>query len=148
MRQLITWTGVFRSALACGAIHFSQPLFKNLGVGNGCAILGSLAAACAFGFLALWYYGPKLRARSKFALQREASSTARNLFMGHGGLGLSGIASKLCAVSAAFILYRTVLSLAVYPCLPPSPAPCPQIPSSPSTHSTSVPVGITVFDAA
>ncbi|KAF2100885.1 putative MFS transporter [Rhizodiscina lignyota] len=59
--------GFFRSAIACGAIHFSQPLFNNLGVGNGCAILGSLAAACAFGFLALWRYGPALRARSKFA---------------------------------------------------------------------------------
>jgi DHA1 family multidrug resistance protein-like MFS transporter len=53
--------------MACGAIHFSQPLFGNLGVGNGCAILGSLAAACAFGFIGLWYMGPKLRARSRFA---------------------------------------------------------------------------------
>ncbi|KAF2672095.1 cycloheximide resistance protein [Microthyrium microscopicum] len=59
--------GFLRSAMACGAIHFSQPLFGNLGVGDGCAILGSLAAACAFGFLALYSYGPKLRARSKFA---------------------------------------------------------------------------------
>jgi DHA1 family multidrug resistance protein-like MFS transporter len=59
--------GFLRSAMACGAIHFSQPLFNNLGVGNGCAILGSLAAACAFGFLALYLLGPTLRARSKFA---------------------------------------------------------------------------------
>lgn len=53
--------------MACGAIHFSQPLFGNLGVGNGCAILGSVAALCAGLFLVLWYMGPKLRARSKFA---------------------------------------------------------------------------------
>jgi DHA1 family multidrug resistance protein-like MFS transporter len=59
--------GFLRSAMACGAIHFSQPLFNNLGVGNGCAILGSLAAACAFGFFGLWHLGPKLRARSRFA---------------------------------------------------------------------------------
>ncbi|KAF1964756.1 cycloheximide resistance protein [Bimuria novae-zelandiae CBS 107.79] len=59
--------GFLRSALACGAIHFSQPLFHNLGVGNGCAILGSVAAACAAAFVGLWRYGPELRARSKFA---------------------------------------------------------------------------------
>ena len=59
--------GVLRSAMACGAIHFSQPLFHNLEVGNGCAILGGVAAGCAVLFLGLWYYGPKLRARSKFA---------------------------------------------------------------------------------
>ncbi|KAL5417234.1 hypothetical protein PMIN04_007817 [Paraphaeosphaeria minitans] len=59
--------GFLRSAMACGAIHFSQPLFHNLGVGNGCAILGSVAAACAAAFVGLWYYGPSLRARSKFA---------------------------------------------------------------------------------
>jgi DHA1 family multidrug resistance protein-like MFS transporter len=59
--------GFFRSAIACGAIHFSQPLFHNLGVGDGCAILGSLAAACAFLFLGLWKIGPSLRKRSRFA---------------------------------------------------------------------------------
>lgn len=59
--------GFLRSAIACGAIHFSQPLFANLGVGNGCAILGSLAAACGFIFMGLYWYGPTLRARSRFA---------------------------------------------------------------------------------
>ncbi|QDS70197.1 hypothetical protein FKW77_006591 [Venturia effusa] len=59
--------GFLRSAMACGAIHFSQPLFNNLGVGNGCAILGSCAAACGVIFMGLYWYGPKLRARSRFA---------------------------------------------------------------------------------
>jgi DHA1 family multidrug resistance protein-like MFS transporter len=59
--------GFLRSAMACGAIHFAQPLFHNLGVGNGCAILGSVAAACAIAFVGLWWWGPTLRARSRFA---------------------------------------------------------------------------------
>ncbi|KAL6236740.1 hypothetical protein BDW75DRAFT_238960 [Aspergillus navahoensis] len=56
-----------RSAVACGAIHFSQPLFGNLGLGRGCSVLGGLAAACFFGIVALWHFGPQLRARSRFA---------------------------------------------------------------------------------
>ncbi|PVH92357.1 putative MFS transporter [Periconia macrospinosa] len=59
--------GFLRSAIACGAIHFSQPLFGNLGVGNGCAVLGGVAAGCAILFVFLYWYGPQLRARSKFA---------------------------------------------------------------------------------
>lgn len=56
-----------RSALACGAIHFSQPLFGNLSVAKGCSVLGGLTAACFFGMFTLWRYGAKLRSRSKFA---------------------------------------------------------------------------------
>lgn len=60
-------TAFLRSVLACSAVHFAQPLFNNLGVSVGCSVLGVLTAACFFGLLALWYYGAKLRARSKFA---------------------------------------------------------------------------------
>ncbi|KAL6231678.1 major facilitator superfamily domain-containing protein [Aspergillus navahoensis] len=56
-----------RSALACAAIHFAQPLFSNLSIGKGCTLLGGLAAGCFFGIVILWYYGPSLRARSRFA---------------------------------------------------------------------------------
>lgn len=56
-----------RSALACSAIHFSQPLFGNLSVAKGCSVLGGLTAACFFGMFTLWRYGAKLRSRSKFA---------------------------------------------------------------------------------
>jgi hypothetical protein len=51
-----------RSAMACAAIHFSQPLFHSLGVGNenGCAILSrrsrDVAATCAGAFAVLWCY--------------------------------------------------------------------------------------------
>ena len=56
-----------RSAVACGAIHFAQPLFGNLGIGKGCSVLGGLTFACFFGIFTLWKYGEQLRARSKFA---------------------------------------------------------------------------------
>ncbi|KAL4745362.1 hypothetical protein BDW72DRAFT_198711 [Aspergillus terricola var. indicus] len=65
--SLFAANGFIRSALACGAIHFSQPLFGNLGIGRGCSVLGGLAAMCFFGIIALWHYGAQLRARSRFA---------------------------------------------------------------------------------
>ncbi|KAI1825901.1 cycloheximide resistance protein [Xylaria intraflava] len=57
----------FRSALAAGAVHYSQPLFGNLGIAGGCGVLAGLLVACFFGISAIWYFGAKLRARSKFA---------------------------------------------------------------------------------
>ena len=63
----ITSTAFLRSVLACTAIHFSQPLFDNLGIGKGCSVLGGLTAGCFFGVVALWHFGPTLRARSRFA---------------------------------------------------------------------------------
>ncbi|KAL4905239.1 hypothetical protein BDW74DRAFT_167930 [Aspergillus multicolor] len=56
-----------RSALASGTIHFSQPLFANLGLGRGCSVLGNVAVACCVGLVALWHFGDRLRARSRFA---------------------------------------------------------------------------------
>jgi MFS transporter, DHA1 family, multidrug resistance protein len=56
-----------RSSLACGAIHFSRPLFGNLGVGRGVSLLGGLTAGCCVGLYALWYFGARLRARSRFS---------------------------------------------------------------------------------
>ena len=58
---------VARSALAAAIIHASQPLYHNLGVGRGVSLLGGLTVGCIAGIFALWYYGPSLRARSKFA---------------------------------------------------------------------------------
>jgi len=56
-----------RSSLAAAAIHFSRPLFVNLGVARGVTLLGGLTCGCIFGIFALYFYGDKLRARSKFA---------------------------------------------------------------------------------
>jgi DHA1 family multidrug resistance protein-like MFS transporter len=56
-----------RSTLACGAIHFSRPLFGNLGVGRACSLLAGLTIGCVFGVYALFFYGERLRSRSRFA---------------------------------------------------------------------------------
>tara|TARA_R110002003_G_scaffold48_44_gene4271 strand:+ start:9823 stop:11688 length:1866 start_codon:yes stop_codon:yes gene_type:complete len=56
-----------RSALAAGAIHFSYPLFHNLGVDRGVSLLGGLTVGCSFGVYALFFFGERLRAKSRFA---------------------------------------------------------------------------------
>jgi DHA1 family multidrug resistance protein-like MFS transporter len=58
----------FRSALACGSILFARPLFLNLGVSKGVSLLGGLSILGIIGIFSLWIFGPKLRARSKFAV--------------------------------------------------------------------------------
>lgn len=54
--------------MAAGSIIYAHPLYVNLGVGRGISILGGLAGGGVIGLYALWYYGAKLRARSKFAV--------------------------------------------------------------------------------
>jgi len=56
-----------RSTLATGAIHFSSPLFHNLGVGPGVSLLAALTCACILPLFVLYIFGAKLRAKSKFA---------------------------------------------------------------------------------
>ena len=56
-----------RSALAAGAILFARPLFINLGIGPGISLLAAFTVACIAGIFALYHFGAKLRARSKFA---------------------------------------------------------------------------------
>lgn len=56
-----------RSSVAAGAIHFSRPMFLNLGVGPGVSLLAGLTFGGCIGIWALWYYGATLRARSRFA---------------------------------------------------------------------------------
>ena len=58
-----------RSALAAGSIIFAHPLYVNLGIGRGISILGGLMVGGVFGVWALYFYGARLRARSKFAMQ-------------------------------------------------------------------------------
>ncbi len=56
-----------RSSLGCGAIHFSRPLFINLGVGKGVSLLAGLACGGVIGIFILWIFGAGLRKRSRFA---------------------------------------------------------------------------------
>jgi MFS transporter, DHA1 family, multidrug resistance protein len=56
-----------RSSIACAAIHFSRPLFLNLGVGRGVSLLAGLCVAGIIGIFVLWKFGATLRSRSRFA---------------------------------------------------------------------------------
>lgn len=56
-----------RSLLAAGAIHFSTPLFRNLGVGPAASLLGAFTLVCVAGIYVLHHYGAALRAKSRFA---------------------------------------------------------------------------------
>lgn len=53
--------------MAAGAIHFSRPLFANLGVGRGVSLLAGLTVGGIIGIFVLWRFGAALRARSRFA---------------------------------------------------------------------------------
>lgn len=56
-----------RSALAAGSIHFSYPMFHNLGVDKGVTLLAGLTVGCSAGVYVLYFFGEKLRAKSRFA---------------------------------------------------------------------------------
>ncbi len=55
-----------RSGLAGGAIMFSSPMFKAMGVGRGVSVLASVMAICSGLLFVLYYVGPTLRKRSRF----------------------------------------------------------------------------------
>ncbi|KAH7109105.1 multidrug transporter [Dendryphion nanum] len=57
-----------RSLFAFGAVLFSRPMYMNLGVAKGISLLGGLSVMGIFGMFGLYFYGAKLRARSKFAI--------------------------------------------------------------------------------
>jgi MFS transporter, DHA1 family, multidrug resistance protein len=58
-----------RSSVAAGAIHFAQPLYRNLGVGKGTSVLGGVSVLGIVGIWVLYFYGAQLRARSRFAVK-------------------------------------------------------------------------------
>ena len=65
--SLFAANGFARGAFAAGAILFAAPMFKNLGVNGGVSLLGGLTVGCCAGMYALYFYGARLRGRSKFA---------------------------------------------------------------------------------
>lgn len=65
--SLFATNDTWRASLAAGAIIFARPLFINLGVGKGVSILAGFAVGGVIGMFVLYFYGAKLRARSKFA---------------------------------------------------------------------------------
>ncbi|OBT92468.2 hypothetical protein VE01_09558 [Pseudogymnoascus verrucosus] len=58
-----------RSLLAAAAVLFAHPLYKNLGIGPGISILGAVTVAFIGGIFPLYFFGAKLRARSRFAVK-------------------------------------------------------------------------------
>ena len=67
--SLFAGNDFLRSTLAAGTIHFSSPLYINLGIGPGVSLLAGLTCGCILGVFALWYFGAWLRAKSRFAAQ-------------------------------------------------------------------------------
>ena len=59
--------GFSRAMLAAAAILFSIPMFDNMGVDKGVTLLAGLCCGCSAGVYILYFFGAKLRARSKFA---------------------------------------------------------------------------------
>ena len=57
----------FRSVWAGGAVLYATPLFKALGIARGVSLLGCLSCGGVLGVMALYFFGAKLRSRSKFA---------------------------------------------------------------------------------
>lgn len=57
-----------RSALAAGAILFAHPLYINLGIGRGVSLLAGVLCGGVIGIWILYFFGAKLRAKSKFAM--------------------------------------------------------------------------------
>lgn len=67
--SLFAGNDFMRSSLAAGAIHFSYPMFHNLGVDKGITLLAGLTVGCSAGVYVLFFFGAKLRSRSRFAAQ-------------------------------------------------------------------------------
>lgn len=67
--SLFAGNDVTRSALAAGAILFARPLYRNLGIGEGVSLLAAFTVVCVGGIFAMYFYGARLRARSRFAVK-------------------------------------------------------------------------------
>ena len=66
--SLFATNDAWRASFAAGAIIFARPLYVNLGVGKGISVLGGLAAGGVLGMFVLYFYGAKMRARSRYAV--------------------------------------------------------------------------------
>lgn len=65
--SLFAGNSVWRSVTAGSSVVFARPLFINLGVHKGVTLLAGLSVVGIFGTIAIYTFGKKLRARSKFA---------------------------------------------------------------------------------
>ncbi|KAF1999563.1 MFS general substrate transporter [Amniculicola lignicola CBS 123094] len=65
--SLFAGNSIWRSGTAGASIVFARPLFINLGVHKGVTLLAGLSLAGIAGTIAIYTFGKRLRARSKFA---------------------------------------------------------------------------------
>ena len=65
--SLFAANGFARSMFAAGAILYAVPMFERLGVDGAVSLLGGLTILCSGGIYGLYFYGARLRARSRFA---------------------------------------------------------------------------------
>ncbi|OJI99816.1 hypothetical protein ASPVEDRAFT_81408 [Aspergillus versicolor CBS 583.65] len=56
-----------RSTLAFAAVLWSGPLYAHLGVEGGTSLIGALTVPCVLGIWVLYFWGERLRKRSRFA---------------------------------------------------------------------------------
>lgn len=56
-----------RSLVAFAAVMFSRDMYIGMGIGPGTSLLGALTTACIGGIFVLYFYGHKLRAKSRFS---------------------------------------------------------------------------------
>ncbi|KAI0014491.1 MFS general substrate transporter [Xylariaceae sp. FL0662B] len=65
--SLFAANGFARSSFAAGSILFSKPMYERIGIDWGVSLLGGLSILCSGGMIFLYYFGDRLRARSRFA---------------------------------------------------------------------------------
>jgi MFS transporter, DHA1 family, multidrug resistance protein len=65
--SLFAENSIWRSVTAGASVIFARPLFINLGIHKGVTLLAGLSVGGILGMIALYVFGKRLRARSKFA---------------------------------------------------------------------------------
>ncbi|GKZ29293.1 hypothetical protein AbraIFM66950_004265 [Aspergillus brasiliensis] len=64
--SLFAANGLARSLLAGASILFSRPMFEGIKVSGGVTLLASLSVLCIVGIFLLYFFGARLRERSRF----------------------------------------------------------------------------------
>lgn len=65
--SLFAGNGFAKAVVAFAGVLWSHPLYSQLGIAKGMSVLGAICAVCVSGIFILYYFGARLRARSRFA---------------------------------------------------------------------------------
>ena len=65
--SLLAGNDAARSFLAFAAVMFGRSRYVGMGIGPACSLLGGLMTACVGGIFVLYYFGARLRAKSRFS---------------------------------------------------------------------------------